>query len=196
MKSKEITVWNDGTGIVTALAVTDELANANGLNKKKTLHLRLLCEELMGMMRAVAGEMKAVYSVENEDNVYKLTLSANTEMYITKRQEFIALSTEGKNSAAKGFMGKLRDVFEIALSKDDRTDTFSSFGMMGMSSPGAYRATQEVMAWSLSDYRSELSKGDEWDELERSIVASIADNVEVFIKGDNVTIVITKAMDE
>jgi hypothetical protein len=54
--------------------------------------------------------------------------------------------------------------------------------------------------WSLCDYREFLDENggsskkveEEKDELEKSIVASIADDVKVGVKGDNITITVIK----
>ena len=60
----------------------------------------------------------------------------------------------------------------------------------------------ESYAWSMDDYRDqlrqhhELSQGgqEEWDELERSVVAKLADDVKVSIRGRDVEMVIIKKM--
>ncbi len=52
-------------------------------------------------------------------------------------------------------------------------------------------------AWALSQYK-ETAKEDEnaWDELERSIIANLADDVVVGIKGKKVDIVVKKDFDK
>ena len=48
--------------------------------------------------------------------------------------------------------------------------------------------------WTLSNYKAQM-KEDEWDELERSIVASLADEVKVRINGSKVELVIEKTLE-
>ncbi len=69
-----------------------------------------------------------------------------------------------------------------------------------MSSPMGYVSGVDTYSWSMSTYVSrvrsrlgELAEADEaWDELEKSIVANLADEVTVNIVGNAVEIVITK----
>ena len=66
---------------------------------------------------------------------------------------------------------------------------------------GSMYAPRTSMNWKLSDYRDELERQKDnerieaWDELEKSIVANIADDISVGIKGENVRFVITKSFD-
>ena len=52
--------------------------------------------------------------------------------------------------------------------------------------------------WRLSEYKGDVARRNDseriaaWDELEKSIVANLADDISVGIKGENVMIVITK----
>ena len=47
--------------------------------------------------------------------------------------------------------------------------------------------------WTLSRYKDAQRDNEEpWDELEKSIIANLADDVTVAVKGNNVEIVITK----
>ena len=50
--------------------------------------------------------------------------------------------------------------------------------------------------WSLSNCQTSVKKNnsalEDWDELEKSIIANLADDVTVGINGDNVEMVITK----
>ncbi len=71
-----------------------------------------------------------------------------------------------------------------------------SLGLMSMASPNAQNAALKNYQWSMEKYKSELKKKndeDSWDELEKSIVANIADDVSVNIVGSDVEIIVTKA---
>ena len=50
------------------------------------------------------------------------------------------------------------------------------------------------VVWSLNDYQDKArkEKGEQWDELEKSIISNIADNVLVNLQGDKVEIVVKK----
>ena len=55
-----------------------------------------------------------------------------------------------------------------------------------------------LLGWSLKAYRDAVAENREkepekWDELEKSITAKLADDVKIFIRGNNVEMVIEKA---
>ena len=54
-----------------------------------------------------------------------------------------------------------------------------------------------LYGWSLKAYRAAVAKNrdsepEKWDELEKSITAKLADDVKIFIRGNNVEMVIEK----
>ena len=55
MKTDVITVSSSGAQMEAALAQVDKMAAFKGLTGKNALHLRLLVEEMMGMMRSLKG---------------------------------------------------------------------------------------------------------------------------------------------
>ncbi len=195
MKSDIIVVQSNGKGRAEVLKQTEAVAVYKGLKKKDALHLRLLAEEMMGMLTAMVGEVRAEYWIQDEKNLFELHLQTMTRMEPGKRQNLLSVATSGKNAAAKGVMGKIRDIFEAAIEArnidgvlyDDwrfTSDYDFSGGLLS-----AYDGS-----WSLNQYREHLpkNKADEWDELEKSIVANLADEVEIYIQGSHVELVIYK----
>ena len=69
MKTDVITVSSKGKRMESALAQVDKLAAYKGLSPKDALHLRLLTEEMMGMMRSITGETNGEFWIEDEDGV-------------------------------------------------------------------------------------------------------------------------------
>ena len=106
MKTDVIVVSSAGSRIETALKQAEKVAAYKGLTGKDALHLRLLAEEMMGMMRSITGEKEGLFWIEDEDNVYQLHLQVNTRMSLSKRDDLLAASTSGKNEAARGLMGR------------------------------------------------------------------------------------------
>ncbi len=167
---------------------------ASDIDKKAALRLRLMAEEMMTLMRTITGEVEAKFWIENEGNKYALHISTNTIMYADKRKELMEVSSKKENAASRGVLGKIREVFELALlPKDERTARESRVGMMGITDPSAYM-TSASETWSMKNYVSSVnSMSDDSEfaqeaknELERSIIANIAKEVLIAIKGDDV----------
>ena len=163
------------------------------------LRLRLLAEELFGMMRSIVGKIEALYWIEGEDQKYDIFLAGDVELNQDSRRKLIEVSSKHENAAAKGFMGKLRDMIGVMLLPEGDGPSMTSIGLMTMGSPNEFIANSDAYSWSLNKYREELQASDneearkENDELERSIVASLADEVSVSIEDSKVTIVVTIA---
>ena len=187
-----------------ALAEVERFAEYNGLSEKNARRLRLLTEELIGMVRGITGDFTAVFWVEGTDSVCHLHLLAKTEMNFDKREDLLSASTSGRNEAAVGIVGKIRNLIEMSLESYDEVEQYRA--EMGM--PGTFlgygmdpeAAIVGASVWSLSQYRSSVSEqrdagGDveeDWDELEKSVRANLADDVHVGIRKDEVDITVDK----
>lgn len=203
MKTDVIHVSSSGKGMNEALAQAEAAANYKSLSKKDAIRMRLLAEELLGMFRSIAGKTEADFWVEDENKSFELHLISDTQMTTDKRKKLISVSTKGENAAAKGVMGKLRDLFAKAIEPDD--DDSPSYFMGGWMAPSLGSSSMPVMGevgaelWSLNQYKLSLKNKqenkEEWDELEKSIVASIADEVKIYIRGENTEMVIFKKFD-
>ena len=112
MKSDVIAVSSleDRTELVMVQA--EKVAQFGDLSPKGTLHLRLLAEEMMSMIRAIAGDVTGEFWIENNGPKYELRLRVRTEVDSAKREKLLSVSTSGKNEANRGFMGKIRAFFE------------------------------------------------------------------------------------
>ena len=195
MKSDTIKVSSKGLGIATALSEAESVAAYRHLNHKQTMQLRLLVEEMMGMLQAMTGETEADFWLETDKETFRLNLSTNTVMSSEKRRTLLSHSTSGKNTAAKGFMGKLRDILERALEPyDNSLQSAYSSGWSTDASTSMSMAANQV--WSYNQYRDSLGgheeKPEAWDELEKSIVGSLADDIQISILGDKVKMTIYK----
>ena len=189
MKTDVIKITSEGNNMEAALKEIDRISAYKDLSPKNAMSLRLLTEETMAMMRAITGNVNGEFWVEDQEGVYELHLLVHCLVDDTMRRQLISTSTSGKNEAARGFMGKIRSFFEPA----NGVPLFSSGYTGGM--PQMY----ESYTWSMIDYQDQLrqycelnetSEQEAWDELEKSVVARIADDVKVSIKGCNVEMTI------
>jgi hypothetical protein len=178
----------------------DKAIDVLGLGNKDAMHLKLIFEETIGMLKEMTGEYSAVVWFEKYKNEACLKLTAKTLMDSEKKSTLLDMSSEG-NVAVKGFMGKVRDVIEngilgynnVMKLQQEYGGGYISYGTMGM-----YGSTEGLadsgISWSLYEYRNALSDSidtsesakEAWDELEKSIVASVAKDVIVGVKGDRV----------
>ena len=126
------------------------------------------------------------------------------------KKSFIDVSSQKKNAAAKGIMGKIRDVVENMMYPEDAALTSdyitSELGVDAMlysenqndetENTDAENIVDNIMldnSWSLNNYKHKQreNKGN-WDEIEKSIIANIADDVKVSVKGKDVMIIVSK----
>ena len=202
MKTDVIIVSNQGTCMETALTQAEKVAAFKGLSAKDAIHLRLLTEEMMGLMRSVTGEKEGKFWIEDEDGVYQLHLQVNTRMNSEKREQLLSASKTGRNESAKGLMGRLRDFFDRGAD-EDLASYSTPLLMSGMDEHFSSTPTLD-WEWSMMRYEEALSArvkmNDEtareaWDELEKSVVSKVADDVRVSIRGREVEMTIYKKFD-
>lgn len=194
MKTDVIVVSSKGNQMEAALAQTEKAAAYRELSPKSALHLRLLAEEMMSMMRSIAGDVEGRFWIEAEGDEFQLHLQVTTDIDARKREQLISASSSGKNEATRGLMGKLRTFFEP-------TDDFPMF----LDAPiiGGPEEMYSDLAWSMRAYQDLVQQyldqkrqgaAEAWDELEKSVVSHVADDVKVSIRGREVEMVIFKKM--
>ncbi|MCR5236809.1 MAG: hypothetical protein K6E34_06370 [Lachnospiraceae bacterium] len=204
MTTEQVYVKNDGEGLDKALILAENFAKTVELSTRNSIHLRLLTEEVLGMVHAITGEFKAVFWLEGDAKECRILLKADTLMDSTKRKELISASSSGKNEAAKGIMGKIRELVEVGMENFDEIGQLQmqygvnpmAYGNMGLDSEAM---SQAMLTWSLKQYRESLSEEsseeyyeEAWDELEKSVVANLADDVRVGIRNDKLQMTVFK----
>ncbi|MCR5041609.1 MAG: hypothetical protein K6C36_05840 [Clostridia bacterium] len=201
MRSDVIHISSEGTGIDEAVKQAEAVAVYKSLPKKDSIHLLLLTEEMMGMMTGLTGKHDADFWLETEGGDFRLHLKTETKMNTELRKKLLSASTSGENIAAKGVMGKIKDVFsrlleptEAPIPKEYAAGFESSNLSMAEAAAVAKGMSGAGMGvWSLNRYRAHMkASGEAWDELEQSIVANIADEVEIGIADNSVEMIIYK----
>ena len=195
MKTDVITISNRGSQIGTALNQVDKVAAYKELSHKAALQLRLLTEELTGMVCSITGETEGEFWIEDEDGVYSLHFQVTSPMYSGKREQLLSVSTSGKNEAARGLMGRLRAFF-------DQGEDYAALPVYHMEGYDYSTTSTLDYEWTMSDYQSDLYKriaDDEsaraqWDELEKSVVNHVADEIKVSIRGNTAEMTIIKKL--
>ena len=204
MESEKILITNKSFRIYDALDKIDNYLADLKLEPKDNLHLRLLAEETLGMLGAMAGEYRSVVWFERDGDVCKLQVIAKTEMDIDKKKEILSVSRSGENTLAKGFMGKIGDIIENGFLNYEnvmRLQQEYGGGYVDYAAMGG-RPSGETFCWSLEQYKDALDEvresddaaGTAWDELEKSIVARLADDVIVGVRKDEVELTIVSKL--
>ena len=207
MKSNICKLNEDLTCLKVVLAEVEKVTAYNGLEDKKALRLRLLAEELCGMLPGLIENFSGKFWAENDGNDYELHVELKADdMNIDLRDELVSVSKSGKNAAARGVMGKIRAVAEtMLLAASDPTlpmpltagEFYDGHGFnmgFGYIDTPMEMETGYVYSWSLFNYKTAVEeKEDEYAELERSIVAKLADDIIVGVRGKNVEIVVKKS---
>ena len=170
------------------------------ISHKDGMHLRLIAEETLGMLKAMAGEYTALVWIEQDGNEASVNISAKAEkMNRDAKKEILSVSSSGRNASSRGFMGKIGDFIEKTLSERDEErellDDYDDYDSGIIDFTSAEGEQEEmVRAWSLDRYRQSLkeekqagvNKEEVRDILEKSIVASLAKDVIVGVKKENV----------
>lgn len=201
MESEKMLITNKNFKIYDALSKIDSYLEDLELGKKDTLHMRLLMEETLGMLGAMTGDYHALIWVEKENNQCQIKLVAKTEMDVDKKKELLSVSKSGENTLHKGFMGKIGEIIENGILNYENVMKLQQVyggGYVDYAALGG-NPSDSMFVWSLDQYRDALDEargsdnaaGYAWDELEKSIVASLAKDVTVGVKMDQVELTIT-----
>jgi hypothetical protein len=196
MKSNICKIDNGIKDLELILQESEKIAQYNSLTHKQAMQLRLLCEEIDGMLPKIIGEFEGDFWIEFENNVCKMNISVEFRDFTTeKKKNLIAVSTDKKNAAVKGIVAKICSAIEDYFLNDGN---YTPYDM----NPSSYYLPIEhcpngdyMYIWGLEQYKNTIIQEEQkevWDELEKSIIASIADDVIVGVKGKKASIVIIK----
>jgi hypothetical protein len=188
MKSNIIKITQSEDNLKQILVETQKASEVASLNNKQTLRTRLIAEEFVGMLKELSTDFDGEFWIEREDLAfsYVVQIHVNEAMDLQTKRRFIDISSSKKNTT-KGIMGKIRDIVENLLYPENA---------MYSSKFVAYQLESAVLLndqWTLNKYKdAERNNAEPWDELEKSIIANLADDVIVSVKGSKVEVVILK----
>ena len=95
------------------LKESERVALYNGLNEKQTLQLRLICEEIDGMLPNVIGDFNGELWIDAENGVFKVNVVLDVpELTAQEKQDLINVAKNKKNAYAVGIVGKIRNAIE------------------------------------------------------------------------------------
>lgn len=194
MVSNICKIEKEGNALYEILNESERVAAYAELNKKQTLQLRLICEEMHGMLPNIIDNYSGEFWIEYENGECKVNALINIpELTAEKKENLIKVATNKKNAFAVGIVGKIRSAIEnLFLDKE----YFNTYDMANLFNAGAEYSVGVVptYSWSLNNYRKVVKKEnvEDWDELEKSIIANLADDVIVGVKGRKANFIIVK----
>lgn len=194
MRSNVCKIENGTRDLAAILQESERVAEYNGLTVKQALQLRLLCEEVDGMLPNIIDEFSGSLWIDYDNGVCKVNVSIRVpELNAGRKKSLIEISSDKKNAAAAGIVGKIRCALEDFLLNEDEYVRSTSAGLLHPSA-GFGEEVEYSYIWSLEQYRNTVNETETavWDELEKSVIASVADNVIVGVKGNEANIIIVK----
>ena len=205
MKTDIITIRADLSGSEDAMEAAEKFAAYYGITGRDALHLRLLTEETISLIHGILDDFSGSFWIESEKSkkglLCRICLSAEKQVNKEQESHILSVASSGKNESAKGILGKIREILRRSLQTETQEDDDYLQNMTDVlangQTTGAGYAVQNEAFWSLQTYRSRISEKkadseEEWDELEKSIIAKLADEVKVWLDADATTVVIEK----
>jgi len=199
MKTNTIKVNNKGNGTRDVINEVIKYCNYMELDKKSSLHLQLLGEETVSLINSVAGDFEGKFWIEDDGKLAKLHLEANVMTDLDQRDQLLSVSKNGENIFSKGLLGKIRDMIDICMVNDSYPNSMYNMMSYGIGSSYSNMTSDMIMTdmiWSLKVYSENIELQEEekeqWDELEKSILANLADDVKIGVKSNKVVLEIEK----
>lgn len=196
MKSNVCRIENGTKDLSAILRESEKVAVYNELTHKQALQLRLICEEIDGMLPKIIDDFSGDFWIEVEDGVCKVNASIELESFTAdKKQDLIGLAKSKKNAAAVGIVGKIRSTVENWFLDEENLKNLAITSDSYRMATGYGDDKNYSYYWSLDQYRNDVKKSEKveaWDELEKSVIASLADDVVVGVRGKNADIIVIK----
>ncbi|MBQ8967445.1 hypothetical protein [Ruminococcus sp.] len=166
--------YNDTIKII--LKETDKLSKANELNDKQAMHMRLLVEETICMLPEILQYGDGTFWIDNFYQKYEIHLRVRPNDVDSKVNGVVRSSDP---FLKKGILRRICAAFDRAVNEGrDKKGTMDN--------------------WSLLSYIDSVKQSgknknlDAWDELEKSIIANLADDVTVSTVDDEIEVVVIK----
>ncbi|MCR5791293.1 MAG: hypothetical protein K6G83_15525 [Lachnospiraceae bacterium] len=209
MVTDRISLKNGENKMEQVLKEAERLSDYEKYLPKDAMRLRLLAEESIGMVRGITETLDAELWFEGDQEFCRVCVEGDTEMSRSKFDELMSMSFTGKNTLAKGLMGKINEVIQLTFMApgDLSKCAILNYGLLEpegvMANPEMAFQTLQNNLWSLKQYRESLfdekdSDADNaaaWDELEKSIVGNLADDVQIGINHGRVAVTIIRRLE-
>ena len=155
--------------------------------------IRLLTEEVYSMFNELLETEKLNFALEKDTSKFTITVQTSAWTDEETKEQFIKMSTSGKNDAYRGIKGFFKSILDslilgASISSDGCLRSEFGFNEYECDFSRMYR-------WNLSEYMetTPIEKVKEkWDGLEKSIIMNFADDISISIRDDIIEMAIIK----
>jgi len=182
-------IYTGEQGIEHILSETKRIGEFCKLPPVASDKIRLLAEEMLSLTVRLFENLSYEFFIENEGQRFTLNLSAETLVSKGQKEKLLSLSSSGENEATKGIFGKISAVFENLLTGNDEYAQIA--GVYYSEIPHLY-GMDMTPYFSLSSFQDERPKkpdDEQWDGLEKSIIATLAKDMVIGVRNKRVEMI-------
>lgn len=190
IKSLICPIEGNSWDVERALNEVDGFSRYQGLGAKQSERLRLLGEELLGMMDGLLSVQDGRFWIEADGDDYIVNLAAKS--IVGARAKSILDSASGGNSEYKGIGGLVRKAVDSMHEMfRDSGATYSFSEQVDAALAGTEVLSEDALSWSLLSYTESVErdeKAESWDELEIPVLKKYSKDIVISYRNDRVDI--------
>jgi len=189
IKSLICPIEGNSWDVERALNEVDGFSRFQGLGAKQSEKLRLIGEELLGMIEGIFTVEYGRFWIEKCDDDYVVNLAAESTIGVRAKA---ILDAASPNTEYKGIGGLVRKAVDSMgqMFRDSGAD-YAFTEQIDAALAGTSVESEEVLSWSLNRYSESVErdeKADEWDELELSVLKTLSKDIIISYRNDRVQI--------
>lgn len=169
------------------LSEVDRFTETQFLTKKEKIRIRLLTEEAIGVLKTTVKKGHGELKIEPTEKEYVVSVEIDTP-YISdnSREKLIETSSDSKNEFYQGFTGKIRQTIEWLA----KADKYAAANAAPVGYSIGFINTSCGAQWSYKQFKKNIAPDDKdkWDELERSVLSKLANEILVGVSEHTVSV--------
>lgn len=187
MKSLICPIEGNERDIERAIAEADCFAKLEGLNDQQANIIRLLADEMLGMVNGLFVSGLGRFWIEHNQNCFELNLAVETEVGIRAKS---VLDSTSANTEYKGFTGLVKKATDAVsqMINDSGADSISNYDIPF---EGINTVDQGVYEWSLQKFEESCERDEKaslYDELEIPVIKKFSKDITISYRNKRVSI--------
>lgn len=175
--------------IERALNEVDSFSRYQSLGARQSEKLRLIGEELLGMVGGMLDVESGRFWIEKDGDDYTVNLAARTIVGVRAKE---ILNSASKNTEYRGLTGLVRKAIDsMAQMYRDSGAGYDMTAQIDSALAGTEPISDDELAWSLAKYTESVerdAKADSWDELELSVLRKTSKDIVISYRNDRADI--------